>query len=245
MLVFMGVVSPPDQLCEEEWSMFFQNRQDAGVKLTQALKEYGLPMSGWQTVGIAKGGVIVAREVAQEFGLPLSAICVEDVLVCDRVWSITGHRGAITAFSEDGLGGRSVLSLDESALLMSAADAGVAERISTILGYVRTQQEIYDGYYYLDSAKPILLCDDGVVSGKTMRFVAEALVRGGVSQLLLAAPVIPPWFREAVRGYGEVVTWRETKLRQPTTGIFYFNFDDITTEEVLEALVSTAVVPVA
>ncbi len=64
--------------------MFFDNRTDAGLKLVQAFREDSRTFEGWTVIGLARGGVPVAAEVARELELPLHALCVDDLKLSDN-----------------------------------------------------------------------------------------------------------------------------------------------------------------
>jgi|GEM_PF-2127805 len=79
--------------------------------------------------------------------------------------------------------------------------------------------------------KRILLCDDGVVSGRTLITAVRAFMANGASEVIAIIPVILPWV--ANQKEFRVISWRTTKMANPTTGIFYYDFRDVPDEDIM------------
>jgi putative phosphoribosyl transferase len=160
--------------------MQFLNRRDAGRQLATKLMGYaGDP--GILVLGLPRGGVPVAYEVARGLNAPLDVFVV-------RKLGAPGHRelamGAIAS------GGVRVLNLDVIEVLgiSPAALEAVAEKES--LEMERQQRAYRDGGPILEfSGRTIILVDDGLATGSTMRAAIGALRQSNPARIIAAVPV--------------------------------------------------------
>jgi putative phosphoribosyl transferase len=179
----------------------FHDRRDAGRQLAAALAHYA---DGLETLvlGLPRGGVVVAYEVAQALRLPLDVLPV-------RKLGVPGHREL--AMGAIAVGGVRVLNLDIISFRAIRHNAVAAEAQKAALELQR-QQHLYRG------ARPppvirdrtLLLVDDGIASGATMRAAVRAVRMQAPRRLVIAAPVAPlamcRAFREEVDEVVSVIT---------------------------------------
>jgi predicted phosphoribosyltransferase len=206
----------------------FENRRQAGRQLAEALMRF----AGKDTVVLAlpRGGVPVAYEVAQALKAPLDAVLVRKI----------GAPGQ----PEFGLG-----AVVDGAVPQIVWNDKVMREVRPSPTYLKTEQQrqlqeierrrnLYRaGRRAQDIAgKTVVVVDDGIATGGTMRAVLQALSQAGARRLVLAVPVAP---REAIeefqREIDEVVC-----LAAPepfyAVGLHYENFDQTSDEEVIELL---------
>jgi predicted phosphoribosyltransferase len=207
--------------------MFYEDRRHAGRSLARALSRYeGRP--NVVVLALPRGGVPVADEVAGALHAPLDVFVV-------RKLGFPGHdefaMGAIAS------GGIRVLDLPliRRYGISSEEVADVAAREEVEL---RRRERLYRG----DGPRPplagriVILVDDGLATGASMRAAVEAVRTQDPARIVVAVPVGP---RETVRDLSRVadeVVCVATPDPFLAVGRFYANFDQTTDEEVFELL---------
>lgn len=207
--------------------MFYADRWDAGRKLAEAIRAAGIATDGYTVIGIAKGGVIVAKAVAQELGLPCQAICVDDCPVSSK-------RRVIATSLLSGY----VVSNEDSQPTYDFQPNLDTLKLRGLKGLMRRMgatQRCYDAVRPFEPGSKAIVVDDGLVSGETVFAAADALENIGVTEILLAVPVLPGWMKGLDAGY-PVVSHRISAVERPATGLFYHSFDDVSQDEVLQTL---------
>jgi putative phosphoribosyl transferase len=205
----------------------FANRAEAGRRLAERLTAYR-DCTDAIVLGLPRGGVPVAYEVAQRLGLPLDVFVV-------RKLGVPGYEelamGAIAS------GGVTVLNED----VMRAVPNSDA-----ILETVRAREKIElqerETRYRQDRPVPdlrgriVILVDDGLATGATMRAAAAALRKQGVGKIVVAVPVsAPETFCEMESEVDETIC-AITPSGFHGVGQFYEDFSQTTDEEVQELL---------
>lgn len=166
--------------------MVFRDRREAGRLLARALAGAGLERP--VVLGIPRGGLVVAAEVAQALGAPLDAFGAAKVgAPFNRELALAAVApGGILVLNEE-LEGR--LGLSEAELREAAREKEreLAERLAR-LRRGRAPVPL--------RGRAVILVDDGVATGLTVAAAVRALRREEPSRLVLAVPVAS---REAVR----------------------------------------------
>lgn len=207
--------------------MVFEDRADAGRQLAGQLARFA-HRPDVIVLGVPRGGVTVAFEVAKALHVPL------DVFL-SRKLGVPGQPelafGAVSAG-----GGRY---LDEDII----RSAGISKRqVERITAEVRNELDRRAALYRGDrpplqvAGKTVLLVDDGLATGASVYAAVEALRQMQPAKLVVAVPVAPPatwaWLRKVV---DEIVC-----LDLPDTflavGAFYKDFAQVEDEEVIELL---------
>lgn len=161
-------------------AMQFLNRRDAGRQLAAKLAEYADDPSV-TVLGLPRGGVPVAYEVARALHAPLDVFVV-------RKLGVPGHRelamGAIAR------GGVRVLNSD-LIKAMGIVPAAVESVAATELVELGRQQSTYRGNAPLRelSGRTVIVVDDGLATGSTMRAAVEALRQSSPVRIIVAVPV--------------------------------------------------------
>jgi len=208
----------------------FRDRADAGRVLS-------VPLGGHRdgealVLGLARGGVPVAYEVARRLRLPL------EVVVVRKVGLPRQPELAIGAVADYGA---SVLNEDV------AARAGVASRdLATLFDraaadVARLGSEYRGGREILDPAgRPAILVDDGLATGASMRAAVEAVKAAGATSTVVAVPVAPrAACDELRRDFGEGVC---LEMPEPflAVSLSYSNFGQTSDDEVRDLVASSA-----
>ncbi len=216
-------------------SRAFRDRHDAGRRLAAALAHLG--REDPVVVGLPRGGVVVAYEVAQALGAPLDAVVVR------KLGAPFQPELAIGAIGEDG-----VLIVDHDlAELCGLDEAGLDELVSRERRELERRSRRFRG----DAAplpvagRTVLLVDDGIATGATARAAARVLRHRGAARIVLAVPVAPPDVRARFAGAVDQVICLETPANFGAVGQVYADFGQTSDEEVVELLQRASAAPAA
>jgi putative phosphoribosyl transferase len=209
----------------------FPNRAEAGRLLAEKLENY-VGRSDVVVLGLPRGGVPVAYEVAQRLGAPLDVFVV-------RKLGVPGFEelaaGAIAS------GGVRVLNEDVIRALPNADQLieSVTERETVELE--RREQTYRDGRPAPELRnRVVILVDDGLATGATMRAAVAALRQRGVAKIVVAAPVgAPDTCRELEHEADETICAIAPEFFQ-AVGQYYEDFSQTSDEEVRELLLRAA-----
>jgi predicted phosphoribosyltransferase len=220
-----------DRDYEKKWAktrtMVFTNREDAGRRLASRLVEYA-NHEDVIVLGIPRGGVPVAYEVARALDLPL------DVFVLRKLGAPGREE---LAFGAIGSGG--VRILDKSiveALGLSQLDIDLVTRVERV-ELIRRERLYRGGRPPLDvRGKTVILVDDGIATGSSLRAGVLALRQMQPARIVIAAPVAPPSAMNRLRLEADDVVCVETPEVFYGVGQFYHDFSQTSDEEVNELL---------
>lgn len=209
--------------------MLFRDRHDAGRQLAAQLE--GRVLVEPIVLGLPRGGVPVAAEVARVLRAPLDVIVV-------RKLGVPGH--AEYAMGAIGEGGVRVLDGDVIRGL------GVSdEQLAAVERAERAELERRAQRYRAHDPLPLVgrtavLVDDGMATGSTALAASQVARALGAAQVVLAVPVAsPPAVQELRRHVDEVVcVFAPSDFR--AVGQFYDDFSSTSDAEVVQALASTS-----
>ena len=206
--------------------MEFKDRRDAGRKLAAALAGWrGQP--GLLVLGLPRGGVPVAWEIAHALGAPL------DVLVVRKLGYPGQEEYAMGAIASGG-----VRFMDESALAWPVSAAEVEAVVAREQAELPRRERLYRGERppLALGGRVLLLVDDGLATGATMRAAVMAARAGRPQRIVVAVPVAS---REAIQSVGtgadEVVSVF-TPEHFRAVGLWYQDFGQTSDEEVCRLL---------
>jgi putative phosphoribosyl transferase len=201
----------------------YKNRVEAGRKLFDALQRY----KGRQDVlvlGLPRGGVPVASEVAGELGADLDLVLV-------RKLGVPGHEevamGAIAS------GGVEVI--NEDVMKQIRAPDAVIEKIRQSEKNELERRELaYRGGRppYDARNKIVILVDDGIATGATMKAAVMALRQSKQKHLVIAVPVGPADTIHSLREIADEVICPATPVYFRSVGEWYHDFSQTTDTEV-------------
>ena len=207
--------------------MIFHDRTDAGRQLAVRLSHYA-GRDDVLVLALPRGGVPVAYEVARALGAPLDVFLV-------RKLGVPGHEelamGAIAS------GGVTVLNREVVDELRVAPD--VIDRVAAAetqeLG--RRQQEYRGDRPPPDvGGKVVILIDDGLATGSTMRAAALALRRMGPARVVVAVPVSSRETCDEFRTEVDEIVCAITPEPMRAVGLWYEDFSQTTDDEVRDLL---------
>jgi putative phosphoribosyl transferase len=205
----------------------FQDRQDAGQQLAKRLTQYaGRP--DVIVLGLPRGGIPVAYEVARALHAPLDTFLV-------RKLGVPGHEelamGAIAS------GGLRILNADVLRDLPLPPETIDAVEANERRELARREQQFRDNRPPIDvNGRTVILVDDGLATGSTMRVAAEAIRRMRPKRLIAAAPVAAAEVCEALGQIVDEMVCLATPRRFAAVGLWYEDFDQTTDAEVRDLL---------
>jgi predicted phosphoribosyltransferase len=163
-----------------ESTYIFRDRAEAGRLLAAKLREYG-NRSDVVVLALPRGGVPVAFEVARALNAPLDVFVV-------RKLGVPGHEElAMGAIASDG-----VRVLNQDVLRALGISRGVVDLVAKreLRELLRREREYRDGRAPVDIRnRTVILVDDGLATGSSMRVAATALKQKDPAEIIAAVPV--------------------------------------------------------
>jgi putative phosphoribosyl transferase len=206
--------------------VLFRNREDAGKKLAGALKEF----IGKDVVvlGIPRGGVVVANEVAKALGAPL------DIVVTRKIEAPGEPEYALGAVTQEG----EVIMDRQAAESLGASPAYLDDQIRKKKEEVRERMERLRGDkpYPLLEGKIVVIVDDGIATGSSVSAAVMSVRRRKPKEVVVAVPVAPADAVEMLAEEGARVVCLETPGPFLAIGEFYGDFDQVEDSEVKRIL---------
>ena len=200
----------------------FKNRQDAGRQLARALERYraARPL----VLGLPRGGVIVAAEIARALGGDL------DVLLVKKLRAPGNPELALGAVSEDG-------HVYINRELTDPDDPYLQNEIQERRAEMAQQQRRYRAVKprLSPTGRTAILVDDGLATGATMIAAVQATALAQPAQLVVAVPVSPPDALGKLETAHAVVCL-ETPWDFRGVGQFYEDFTQVEDEIVIQLL---------
>jgi putative phosphoribosyl transferase len=205
----------------------FRDRREAGLVLAQALMSYR-DRSDVIVLALPRGGVPVGYEVARALNAPLDIFLVRKV-------GLPGHEElAMAAVASGGLIVRNedvlqVIRVDEATF-----DAAVQAEFVEL----ERRERLYRGNRTFPdiSEKTVILVDDGLATGSSVRAGLAALRQKQPRAIVVAVPVAPYSVCQALREDADEMICARTPEPFYAVGIWYENFTQTTDEEVRELL---------
>jgi predicted phosphoribosyltransferase len=207
--------------------MIYRDRSEAGKELATKLSDYK-DRDDVLVLALPRGGVPVAFEVAQALGAPLDVFLV-------RKLGVPGH---------------------EELAMGAIATGGVRVLNEEVVNYLRIPQRVIDAIAQTElkelkrreleyrgnrpepdvKGKTIILIDDGLATGSTIRAAAQALRQQQPARIVVAVPVSAPQTCDEYRiGVDEIIC-AATPDPFWGVGLWYHDFSQTTDEEVRELL---------
>lgn len=213
----------------------FVNRTDAGEKLAGQLSAEPLiqtvPLEKILVLSIPRGGVVVGAAVAQTLG------CMHQVVVVKKI-GFPGHEEmAIGALAEDG-----TVVLNQHVAGVSRLDDYISQKKSELESQICAYIDKFRQGQGLDlQGKTVILVDDGIATGETMKAAVTWLTskENGPDHVLVAVPVCSPPAAQALTQLADKLICVDIPQHFWAVGQFYWDFDQISDEDVMEYLQQT------
>ncbi len=203
----------------------FQDRSEAGRDLADRLSKYK-GIENLIILALPRGGVPVAFEVSKSLGAPL------DVFITRKLRFPGNRELAVGALAENG-----EVFLNED--LADHCSKGYLEKeISYQKEEIKRRQALYRSGMESPplGEKTVILIDDGIATGATMKTTIRALRASGVKKLIVAVPVAPPQVIEEFSGLADELVVIYAPSYFFAVGAHYVDFTQVSDEEVREYL---------
>jgi putative phosphoribosyl transferase len=206
--------------------LIFKDRVEAGRRLAEALGEY----RGKDVIvlGIPRGGVIVAREVAEALGAPL------DVVVTRKIEAPGEPEYALGAVTQDG----DVMMDRQAAESLGATPAYLDEQVRKKREEVKERMRRFRGAepYPRLEGKTVIIVDDGIATGSSVSAAVLTVRKMKPKDVVVAVPVAPADAVETLSQDGYRVVCLETPGPFLAIGEFYGDFEQVEDGEVRRIL---------
>jgi putative phosphoribosyl transferase len=203
--------------------MKFDDRVDAGRELVRAVRTVLRKDEDALVLGLARGGVVVAAEVARTLGCPL------DVVVVRKIAHPSSQELAIGAVGEN----------DTVAVAQGAAGGYhvppkyVADQVSRAREIIAHRLREYRREVRPDlRGKTAVLVDDGIVTGHTVEAAIRTVRQWGAARVIIAVPVAPRATAARLRHLVDELVVLDTPEILFTVGEFYKTFGQVEDEEI-------------
>lgn len=199
----------------------FKDRKSAGILLANRLKKIKADL----VLGIPRGGVVVAKEVATSLNLPL------DVVITRKIGAPNQPELALGAVDQDGK-------------VVGASNLKIDDEIAEIKRRENLYRHTRPGLAKLIEGKTVILVDDGIATGATVLSAIKYLKRHG-AKVILAVPVASKEALEKVtselashpeRSEGSSIVILHIPDYFQAVGQFYQEFESVSDSEVVQYL---------
>jgi putative phosphoribosyl transferase len=206
--------------------MRFENRTDAGRRLGALLSDR--PRNDVVVLGIPRGGVPVAYEVAKALGAPLDVILVRKIGVPFQPELAMGAIGEdeVRVVDDDVFRQTGVSDSD-----FAAVEARERDELARRARRFRGERE-----RVALAGRTALIVDDGIATGSTVRAACRVVRAHGAAHVIVATPVAPPSITARLSRDADEVIVVESREAFRAIGQFYDDFSQTTDEEVTECL---------
>src|SRR5947209_13211899 len=201
----------------------FANRTEAGRLLAEKLEKYA-NRNDVIVFGLPRGGVPVAYEVAKRLHVPLDVFIVRKLVVPGFEELAAGAiaSGGVRVLNDDVM--RAIPYADAAIEAVTAKETAELQRREQIYREGRAAPELRD--------RIVILVDDGLATGATMRAAVKALRQGGAAKIVVAVPVGPPDTCHEIEEQADETICLSTPEFFQAVGQYYEDFSQITDEDV-------------
>lgn len=206
---------------------YFTDRREAGVRLAQAVLPLGL--ADPVVLALPRGGVPVGYEVAKALRAPL------DILLVRKIGA-PGHEEYGIGALVDGAAAQVVI--DEALARMVGADQVYIDRqVARELREVERRRAAYcTGAPVPIAGRSVIVVDDGIATGATVRAALMALGKAGVARVVLAVPLAPSDTLRNLQPLCDEIVCLSSPEPFYAVGAHYRDFSQTEDEEVVRLL---------
>jgi predicted phosphoribosyltransferase len=209
-------------------TMVFRDRREAGRLLARALLKRGFTGKETLVLGIPRGGLVVADEVARALNATL------DVIIARKLRAPYQPELGVGAIVD---GDHITVNQD-----LSRAAGATQEYLKGEIACQRKEIERRLRFYRGErpapgvSGKTVIVVDDGIATGYTFRAALESLRQRRPEKLIAASPVAAYDSAEMLKAFSDEVVCLNAPVSFVAVGSWYENFDQVSDEEALAIL---------
>jgi putative phosphoribosyl transferase len=207
--------------------MIFSDRRDAGRQLAHRLEEYK-ERKDVIVLGLARGGVVVAHEIATALKLPLNVVVVR------KIGAPLNPELALGAVTETGEG----IFNEQLISILGISPEYLKHEVEKESEAAQERLHLYRGMRSAPDlhGKSVILVDDGIATGASIRVAIKGVRAEGAAKILLAIPVAAPdSLRRIQKEVDEVICLFSPAFFE-AVGSFYRSFTQTSDEEVSRLL---------
>ena len=207
--------------------MVFESRKEAGLILAKELFKYQNDKNSL-VLGLPRGGVVVAAEVANLLHLPL------DVILSRKLPYPPQPELAVGAVAEHG----AVFINEEFQEAVRRNSSWLEELVQEQRAVLQKRANLYRPHRHARDlqGKTVILVDDGIATGATMKVAIQATRAAGAAKVVVAIPVAAPSSIRELETEANEVICLDTPEYFYAVGQAYQSFDQVTDEEVISIL---------
>jgi putative phosphoribosyl transferase len=203
-----------------------KNRAEAGKLLAEKVSKF--KNENGIIIGLPRGGVVVAKEIANKLNWPL------DVFISKKITPLQNPEYAIAAITE-------TKHLEQNEQIISSLTTLDTDFINKQLKWLEDEIErrkvlFRKGKNLIVAEKTVILVDDGIATGLTLLAAIKSLKKLGAKKIILAIGVVP---QDTIKNFSESVDdfiFLESSNNFFSVGQFYEDFLAVTDDEVIKIL---------
>lgn len=209
-------------------TMIFKNRREAGRQLGTAFIKRGYMGKNTLVLGIPRGGLVVADEVAKALSATL------DVIIARKLRAPYQPELGIGAVVD----GDHIVLNEEVIRSVAVSQDYLNREIAYQKEEIERRLRFYRGGHPAPevAGKTVIVVDDGIATGYTFRASLESLRQRHPDRLVAAAPVASRDSAEMLKAFADEVVCLHTPVSFFSVGAWYENFDQTSDEEAVAIL---------
>lgn len=200
----------------------FNSREEAGVLLAHKLSKY---KNAGNTIvlGIPRGGVPVAKQIADYLQLPV------DIILSKKIGHPANPEFAIGAVTMN------MVTVDRSA---HVTEEYIEVETKRLRKQMAERNKLFRGNKpEIDfNGLTVIIVDDGIATGNTLLVTLEMLRKAGVAKIVVASPVVPSDRVHSVENACNEFIYLHAPEYFEGVGAFYENFEQVSDDEVVRLL---------
>lgn len=206
----------------------FANREAAGRELCDRLA--CLDSEKPAVLALPRGGVPVAAAIAQRLNAPLDVVLVRKIGV---PWQPELALGAVVDGAEP-----QVLVNRALAAELAIEDTYIDSETARQLAEIERRRRLYfgDRAPLALAGRTVILVDDGIATGSTMRIAARAVRKAGAAKIIIAVPVAPEETLAELRAEADAIVCLDTPRPFIAVGAHYVEFAQLSDADVIAIL---------